>query len=146
MRKKGVIALCSSASFYKELLETEKVLQNMGFEIIVPIAARHMKQRGDFSVENYKTWFKNPEDYKIKSALVHEHFGEISKSDKVLVLNYEKNGLKGYIGGNVLMEMAVAFFLEKPIYILNDVSEKSNLYEEIMAMRPIFLNGKLNVL
>ena len=58
--------------------------------------------------------------------------------------NYKKKGIKGYIGGNVLMEMAVAFFLEKPIYILNAASKKSALYEEVMAIQPRFLKGNLN--
>ena len=34
-------------------------------------------------------------------------------------------------------------FAEKPIYILNPVFESSPLYEEILGMNPVFLNGDL---
>lgn len=144
MKNKGTVALCSSASFYRELLDVAGCLEKKGYKVIMPAAAGHMRKRGDFNVMHYKTWFKTPADFKKKSALIKEHFREIKRSDKVLVLNYEKKGMKGYIGGNVLMEMAVAFFLKKPIYVINPVSKKSNLYEEIMAMQPRFLKRNLN--
>src|SRR3989338_6443772 len=102
-----------------------------------------MKRRGDFKVENYKTWIKDKDDYKIKSKLIRDHFQKILKGDSVLVLNYEKKGMPGYIGGNVLMEMAMAFWHKKPIYILNPVSGNAPLKEEIFGMRPIFLNGDI---
>ena len=45
-------------------------------------------------------------------------FALLATCDAVLVLNYEKNGVAGYIGAGVLMEMAVAHSLGKPIFIL----------------------------
>jgi diphthamide synthase subunit DPH2 len=143
VKKHKIIALCSSASFYERLLGIASQLEHKGYRVIVPIAARHMKERGDFRVDHYKTWFRNPKDYKKKSTLIIGHFKEIKKSDAILVLNYEKKGTRGYIGGSVLMEMAIAFFLKKQIYILNNVSKKSSFYEEIMAMEPIFLKSQL---
>lgn len=143
-RRAKTIALCASASFYAQLLTVASELEGRGYKVIIPIAARHMENRGDFQVEHYKTWFKNPKDFKKKSALILKHFHEIQKSDAIMVLNYKKNGVSGYIGGNVLMEMAIAFFLKKPIHVLNDVLKTSNLYEEIMAMNPAFLKGELD--
>lgn len=61
----------------------------------------------------------------------------------MLILNYEKKGLEGYIGGNVLMEMGLAFHYKKPIYILNSVSPALGFLEEVLGFRPVFLNGKL---
>ena len=60
-----------------------------------------------------------------------------------LVLNFAKNGVDGYIGGNVLMEMGLAFHYKKPIYILNPVSPKLGFLEEVLGLQPVFLNGKL---
>ena len=48
--------------------------------------------------------------------------------------------MNGYIGGNTLMEMAIAFHYKKPIYILNPISEKLGWKEEVLGMHPIFLN------
>jgi hypothetical protein len=73
--------------------------------------------------------------------MIRGHFEEIVKSDAILVMNYEKNGKPNYIGPNVLMEMAIAFYLHKPIYVLNGESEDSPLIDEILGLQPIFLEG-----
>jgi hypothetical protein len=105
-----------------------------------------MEKTGDFKVENYKTWFKNPKDYKRKTFLMKHHFKKIIDSDAILILNYEKKEVPGYIGGAVLMEMTVAFLNKKPIYILNPISEELNIKEEIFGLCPKFLNGDLNLI
>jgi hypothetical protein len=68
---------------------------------------------------------------------------EIAKADSVLVLNYQKHGVDNYIGGNVLIEMAIAFYLGKPIYILNDIPQESPFVEEIIGLNPVVLHGSL---
>jgi hypothetical protein len=45
------------------------------------------------------------------------HFKKVLDSDAILVTNFEKNGVEGYIGGNVLMEITLAFHYKKPIFI-----------------------------
>ncbi|MCA9332390.1 hypothetical protein KDA00_00790 [Candidatus Saccharibacteria bacterium] len=138
-----MITICTSASFYKQAVEVEEKLQKLGFGVIIPETARKMKASGDYEVEHYKTWFADPNDYHKKSRLMREHFKEIEKGDSVLVLNYEKHGKQNYIGGNVLMEMALAFWLNKPIYILNEIPEDSPFVEEIKGFEPTVLNGEL---
>jgi len=142
-KKYKKIVICSSASFYKEVVEVEKKLKELSFRVKVPLTATKMKKTGDFGVETYKTWMERPEDYKRKAYLTKKHFKEIEKGDIVLVLNYKKNGRDGYIGGAVLNEMAVAFYLKKKIYILNEINKTSNFEEEIYGMFPIILNGDL---
>ena len=62
------------------------------------------------------------------------------KSDAILVLNYEKNEVKNYIGGNVFLEMGLAYYLKKIIYLINPIPDLP--YEtEIIAMKPIIING-----
>lgn len=138
-----VITICCSASFYKQALEIQKELQKRGFTVKIPHTANKMKKNGDFNVDHYKTWYKNPKDYAKKAKLMRQHFKKVVECDAILVLNYEKNGMQGYIGGNGLMEMALAFHLRKPIYILNPVFKTSSLYEEILGMAPVFLGGNL---
>ena len=41
------------------------------------------------------------------------------------------------------MEMAISFFLKKPILIFNEIPEKSNFLEEILGLNPIVLHGKI---
>ena len=138
-----VITICCSASFYRQALEVQEKLQKRGFKVKIPVTANIMKKNGDFNVDRYKTWYKNPKDYAKKAKLMRQHFKKVVECDAILVLNYEKKGVQGYIGGNGLMEMALAFHLRKPIYVLNPVFQSSPLYEEIVGMAPIFLNGDL---
>ena len=137
------ITICCSASFYKQALDIERKLQERGFKVKIPHTAYIMEESGDFNVETYKTWYQNASDWDKKTELMKTHFQKVLDSDAILVLNYEKNGIEGYIGGNGLMEMALAFHYEKPIYVLNPVSEALSVYEEVMGMQPTFLDGDI---
>lgn len=144
IKNKKTIVICSSASFYKQAVEVEEQLKNLGFKVKIPLVANKMKKDGDFNVEKYKTWFNNPNDYKKKAYLTKKHFSEVQKGDIVLVLNYKKNDKDGYIGGAVLNEMAIAFYFKKPIYILNKIDETSSFKEEIYGVLPTIINGDLS--
>ena|SRR3989338_1039701 len=138
------ITICCSASFYRHALEAEEELKKCGFRVLIPRTAYRMKKSGNFEVAAYKTWFANDGDWKKKTALMKEHFEKVLEGDAVLVLNFAKNGVDGYIGGNVLMEMALAFHYKKPLYVLHPVNAKLPVYEEVLGMQPLFLNGELN--
>lgn len=136
------ITVCSSANFYRQAVDVQAILQKRGYKVIVPTTAEKMKKSGDYEVSHYKTWFANADDYHKKAALMRGHFDEVAKGDAVLVLNYEKHGVQNYIGGNVLMEMSLAFYLHKPIFIINEIPEDSPFEEEIKGFDPIVLHGK----
>src|SRR3989338_6317137 len=141
IKMKKTIVLCSSASFFKKLFEIKRRLEALGFQVKLPYTAMKMKHSGDFRVETYKVWFRNPKSYARKSWLIRNHFQKIISSHAVLIVNYEKNGIGGYIGGNTLIEMAIAYHYKKPIYILNSISDKLGFREEVLGLQPIFLNG-----
>lgn len=141
--KHKVITICCSASFYKQALDVQAKLEKQGFKVKIPHTADKMKKSGDFDIRTYKTWFKNSSDYKKKTKFMRQHFKKVLECDAILVLNYEKDGVEGYIGGNGLMEMALAFHYRKPIYVFNPVFDTSPFYEEILGMNPVFLDGAL---
>lgn len=105
-----------------------------------------MKSSGHYDIGHYKTWFGDAGDYHKKSALMRAHFDKVARGDSILVCNYEKNGLSDYIDGNVLMEMTVAFYLNKPIYLVNDIPSSSTYAEEIIGVGAIPLKGNLQLL
>jgi len=142
-KKNKTIVICSSASFYNQVVDIEEQLKKLGFKVVIPLTAKKMKQMNNFDPEVYKTWYKNPYDYKRKAYLTKKHFKEIEKGDVVLVLNYKKNGQDGYIGGAVLGEMNLALYLKKPIYILNPIDESVSYKEEILGMFPKIIKGDL---
>lgn len=141
--KPATITICSSAAFYKQVVETKKALQKRGFKVQVPLTAGRMEKSGDYTVSSYKTWYKDPNTYSRKTFLTKDHFKKIVKGDSILVLNHEKNGKPGYIGGAVLAEMAIALHFGKKIYVLNPMQEDVSYTEELFAMQPVVLNGDL---
>jgi nucleoside 2-deoxyribosyltransferase len=71
-------------------------------------------------------------------------FEKIKKCDALLVVNNSlKNGRKNYISGSSFLEMGFSHALGKKIFLLQDIPDLS-YKDEIMAMKPIILNGNLN--
>ena len=154
------ITLCSSASFLKEVIDIGNELKRLGFKVLVPDTALRMAQSNDYNIAHYKPWLaralshsrgggnldKNITPlYNLKAKLIRGHFKKIEKADAILVVNGKKHGVDGYIGGNTLMEMAIAFYLNKPIYVLNEIRDKKFLlYEEILGLNSIFIDGDLS--
>ena len=68
----------------------------------------------------------------------------IKKGDAILVLNYDKNDIKNYIGGNTLIEIGFAHVNDKKVFLLNPVPEGVSYTDEIKAMVDVVLNGDLN--
>lgn len=54
--KKSVIAICSSANFYRQAVDIQQQLQKLGYKVIVPHTAEKMKKSGDFDASHYRTW------------------------------------------------------------------------------------------
>lgn len=134
------IFLAASMNFYEELVRIEKNLVEKGFEVDIPVSAKTMKANNDFDVSHFKGVFTSTE----KGEFIQENFRNIASSDAILVINNEKNGIKGYIGANVLMEIGVAFYLGKQIYIWNEYSEDSPYKEELLAFNVQVINQELN--
>ncbi|MCX6811672.1 MAG: hypothetical protein NT039_03205 [Candidatus Berkelbacteria bacterium] len=124
------IAICSSTFFEREIIKVAERLRGMGHQVITPFLTERIigKERHDI--------------LKVEKDLIRYYFEKIKKVDAVLITNFDKNGIKGYIGGNTLMEMGFAYVLHKPIYLLSKVPELS-YRTEIKAMKPIILKGDL---
>lgn len=140
------ITVCCSVSFFKESIKAGDQLKKLGFKVLLPKSVKIMKKNKDFDITHYKTWFTNKNDIYKKTQFVLDHFKKVKKGDAILVLNLEKKGIKGYIGGSTLMEMTVAFLNKKPIYIYNDIQDGFMLQEEILSLTPIFINKNLNLI
>jgi hypothetical protein len=135
------VVICSSANFYKQAVALQAKLSARGYKIVIPHNAEVMKRRNDFDASHYRTWLTDPGAYPEKTALMQKHFAAIAAGDAVLVVNETKHGAANYIGGNVLMEMALAFYLQKPIYLLHEIPKESAFLEEIIGLNPIALHG-----
>lgn len=144
--KQPVITICSSSSFYEQAVKLQDELSSHGFKVLVPVMAEEMKRKNNYERINYQPWLKDESAYGVKAELIHGHFDKVAVADGILVLNGEKHGVANYIGGNVLMEMGLAFHLNIPIFIYYGIPEESKFMEEIKGMLPVVLNGKLEKL
>jgi len=142
------ITICGSIAFQDEVLSLKEKLQKLGHEVeiwpsevkgengqFIPVQEYYKIRRAAANNEEW-VWDR-------KAEAVMEHFDKVAWSDAILVVNYDKNNIKDYIGGNTLMEIGLAFFLKKKIYLLNQVPEIS-YKEEILGVKPIILNGDLS--
>jgi nucleoside 2-deoxyribosyltransferase len=140
------ITICGSIAFYKEIIKAKKKLEAMGHEVKTPPAEISDDQGKIIDVETYyvirKEGINNPNSWlwNKKEELIKNHFKKIEWCDAILVTNYDKNGVKGYVGGNTLMEMGLALHLGKPIFMINEIPEL-NYKEEILGMKPVIIKN-----
>lgn len=118
------------------MLSSGKALEGQGHTTFLP-SLSELSDYSDIGTDEAATR---------KHALITEHLRKIEAADAILVTNGEKKGIPGYIGANTLLEMSVAFYLNKPIYLLNPVTPQVNGYDEILGMKPLVLNGNLEAI
>lgn len=139
------ITICSSAFFAKETYEIKKKLEEKGH--LVFTYPQNIEVNGKLvDVVNYYKMRKNnltKDLLEIKTKLIDEHIERIKKAEAILVLNFDKDGKEGYIGGNTFIEIGIAYFLGKKIFLWKMPSEELSYFEEIMALNPIIINEKI---
>ena len=116
------IVLCGSMKLKEKIFEVEEYLKNKGYEVVTPKEFRVKMTKGDAA---------------------KLHFDEITneKTDMVLAVNVTKNEIKNYIGPNTFAEIAMAFYFNKKIYLLNDIYEPYR--DELEGWKAIALKGNL---
>ncbi|MDD5527744.1 MAG: hypothetical protein PHO56_02085 [Patescibacteria group bacterium] len=142
------ITICGSIAFYDQMLAVQKELENSGYEVKLPPLTTKDENGNPISVIEFYNLRRAETDeqswmWQRKKEAIKMHFDKIEWSDVILVLNHDKKGIANYIGGNTLMEMGVAFYLNKPIYLLQPLPEIS-YKEEILGMFPIIISGDLS--
>jgi hypothetical protein len=141
------ITICGSIAFFDEMLDTKNKLEALGHEVKLPPSEIRDKNGLMIPVKEYYALRKAASADELwiwdrKAEAITNHFEKEEWADAILVTNYDKNDIPGYIGGNTLMEMGIAFFLKKPIYLLKAIPEIS-YKEEILGMKPTVINGIL---
>lgn len=151
------ITICGSIAFYSEMEKIKKSLEANGHEVFIPLLNNEAPAEmgggktiyfGKYVEDNggIDAFPPDHELWNLKENAIRDHYEKIEWCDAIIISNHEKKGIEGYIGGNTLIEMGVAFFLKKPIYILNPVSSELSYKQEIYGMKPIFLNGDVSTI
>ncbi len=130
------IFIIASKNFYGKIPEIEGELRSAGHVLTMPNCY------DDPSTEKRYKEMGNGEHSEWKAAMLKKSENTIKDIDACLVLNFDKNGVKNYIGGATFLEMYDAFRFNKKIFLYNDIPE-GILYDEIVGFNPVVLNGDL---
>ncbi len=133
-----IITLCYSMQFADEAEKVKEELEALGHQASVSKCNHQYLGKSDEEQEKLKL------EQKYEHDAILEHGDLIQQSEAVLVLNYDKHGVANYIGGNVLLEMGLAYFLGKKIYLLNPIPKMPYYETEIIALKPIILDGDIS--
>lgn len=125
------IAISGNVYMLSDIVEIQEELEARGHKVIP-------------TVEFVDQLSENDDKKKLKSRLTF--FDKLKKSDALLVLNKsQKGGRENYISGSSFLEMGFAHALGKKMYLLEGIPDVT-YKDEIMAMRPIALNGNLELI
>jgi hypothetical protein len=131
--------LAGSFTFAKEIVKVKKQLEETGHTVLttadLELIASHPHIKMSFTEE-------------LKNCIEHDSlqagFNKIVESDIILVCNYPKNNIQGYLGTSVLMELAIAYHLKKKVFLLYDYDKFQNYGLEVTIINPTIINNDLS--
>ena len=131
---KNIISICGSIHVLEEMERLRMDLVRQGFDVHLPEAD-----------ENEVRYTSLPQDAKpaMKKQFIDAQLRKIRESDAVLIANYPRRGVKGYVGPNTLIEIAFAYALGKPIYLLHRMGDQP-CKDEVDGLAPTILNHDLS--
>lgn len=104
-----LLSICGSMDFIDEMEAIAAELAAAGWTVFTP-------QRAEAGFR-WKA-LSAAERVQRKKAYIDTHLENIRRSTAVLIANYPKTGINGYIGANTLMEAAMGYTLGVPVYFL----------------------------
>lgn len=131
------IGVAGSMQFTDQMIQTCKELEELGHKTFMSGFKDRYAGKSAEEIEKLKLEDKYQHD------AIREFWLPMQDADALLVLNYDKNDIKNYIGGNAFLEMGFAHVLNQKIYLLNPIPDMPNYGTEIIAMKPIVLDGDL---
>lgn len=122
--------------FSKEMLETQQILQNLGYEALVPTDTLECLENPELNMDF---------DHCTARDIDKENFDLVVASDAFLVLNHPKNDIEGYIGGATLMEIGLCRHFNIPVILLHPLPSKDILRYalEVEITKPLILDGNI---
>jgi len=131
------IGVAGSMQFNNEMIKTCEELEKLGHETFMSKFKDNYIGKTAEEIEKLKLRDKYDND------AIREFWEPMKDSDALLILNYDKHGIKNYIGGNAFLEMGFAHVLNQKIFLLNPIPDMPYYGTEIIAIKPIVINGDL---
>jgi hypothetical protein len=130
------IFLAGSMSFAKEILETARLLKELGHEVLyAPDTEDCVTNPG----------LNEDEEHCFNIDIMRACMDLQEQCEAIFVLNHDKNGEKGYIGAHTLIELGLAYYLKQKIFLLHSLPSKEEIRHavEVMHMKPVILDGDI---
>lgn len=132
------ICICGSLTFTDEVMALAREIEEKGeHELLLPnsmVAGLIKDPRFD------------PVQSKIDTNAVNNHVDKVRECDVVLVCNYEKKEIPGYIGANTFIEIAAAHYFGKPIFALYPLPDQPYINDEIQSFNIKVIDGDITKL
>ncbi len=132
------IGVIGSMNYTEKMLSLRDQLNTRGHYAFVTTLASPFIGKTDKEKEAIKIHQKNNLD------AIREFWNLMQGADAVLVANYDKHSIANYIGGNTFLEMGFAHVLNQKIFLLNPIPKMPYYETEIVAMKPVVINGQLD--
>lgn len=134
------IGVAGSMQFTEQMIAMCRALEKLGHEVFMSSFKDRYIGKNSVEIEKLKLEDKYTHD------AIREFWKPMQSADALLVLNYDKHGIKNYIGGNAFLEMGFAHVLNQKIFLLNPIPDMPFYGSEIIAMRPVVINGDLTLI
>ncbi len=135
--------------FIDQMKDAEQKLISMGHEVKRPEIEVSESWIADWVRLDNVIWNESKFSNEIKrEAVIHKwraiqnHYKKIKWSEAILVINEPKKWIDWYIWWNTLMEIGVAFYDNKKIFILHSIWNMSYT-SEILWCDPVILSDNL---
>ena len=131
------IGVAGSMQYTERMMELCEQLEKMGHTVFMSKFGPQFVGKTDEEKEKIKL------EQKYNHDAIREFWKAMESADALLVANFDKHGVKNYIGGNAFLEMGFAHVLNQKVYLLNPIPKMPYYETEIVAMRPVVINGDL---
>ena len=131
------IGVAGSMQFTERMMELCEELKKLGHQPFMSKFGPAFVGKTDEEKEKIKL------EQKYNHDAIREFWKPMQSADALLVANYDKHGIKNYIGGNAFLEMGFAHVLNQKLYLLSPIPKMPHYEHEIRAMKPVVINGKL---
>jgi hypothetical protein len=127
----ALICICGSMAFIDEMENLALSLTKLGYRSTTPAREERDLQWEKLSATEAK---------RRKKSFIDGYLSKIRTADALIIANYRKHEIEGYVGPNTLMEAAFGYSLGIPVVFLHDPAGQ-NCGPECLAIAAKCLNG-----